>query len=98
MYGTCESVSRGEEVSQVGNTRQTDFCDLRAVGDQSNGPGILQLVSDFALAVTGIQQRRNSTGEGGSVKRDSVFPSVRKIDGDDLTGLDANTDQASCDP
>src|SRR5437879_5473856 len=89
MGGGWHGMARSEEMAQVRKSSQADVGDLRAVGDQSYRPGIFKLIPDFALAIAWIQQRGNRTGEGGRVECDSVFPSVGKIDGDDLARLDA---------
>ena len=51
--------------------------------------------ADLALAISGIEKRGDSTGEGGGVIGDGKFPGVGKKDGNDFAGSKSGGDQAA---
>ena len=80
---------------RAGKSGKVDAFEQWAVGDQECGAGVLQLEADFALAIGGIQKRRNASGESGGVVGDGEFPGIREKDGDDFSGFESGGDESA---
>src|SRR5258706_14954791 len=55
--------SRGEDATQAGKTREVHAFQKRSFGDEESGAGGFQLIADLALAIRGIEECRDSSGE-----------------------------------
>ncbi len=80
--------------AQIRQSGEIDAFDISAVRDQDCRAGIIELISNFALAECGIEQSGNGSGELGGMESYAEFPGIREENGDNLTGLDAGRDQA----
>jgi hypothetical protein len=87
--------ARVVKTRRVAGVPEIDVFEKRSVGDEKNGAGIFQLIADLALAIGGIEQRRNASGERGGVIGDGKFPGVGKKDGDHFSGSESGGDQAA---
>src|ERR1035437_4813547 len=74
-------------------TREIDVMDQRPIRNERDGFGVLQLITNFALAIGRVQQRRNRTGVTDGVKFGAELPGVRQEKRHDLLGLNIGSDQ-----
>ena len=79
---------------RAGSPAKIDVFEERAIGDEEGGARVFELKADFALAVSGVQQRRDCSGESGGVIGDGELPGVGEEDGDDFAGVEAGGDEA----
>src|SRR5579871_6353767 len=86
----------GVNAAEIGKSAEIDAFKDRAVGDQNCRAGIFQLVANLALAIRGVEQRRNSSRKRCGMIGDAEFPRVGQKDGDDVSGLNAGGDQTLC--
>jgi hypothetical protein len=70
--------ARDEDATQRGKSREVHVFEKRSVGDEKNGAGIFQLIANLALAVGGIEERGDASGQRGGMIGDGEFPGVRR--------------------
>ena len=87
--------ARGEDATQARKPREVDVFQKRSARDEKSGAGVFKLIADFALAVGGIEESGDASGECSRVIGDGEFPGVREEDGNDFSGSESGGDEAT---
>ncbi len=90
MSGNLADVGR----SRVAKSSQP-VCWLRVVKTRRRQGSPARLIADFALAVGGIEESGDASGECSRVIGNGEFPGVREEDGNDFSGSESGGDEAT---
>ncbi len=82
------------DAAQIRQSSQIHASDQRTIRDQDHRAGIIKLVADLALAIAGVERRRDAACERRGVIRNAVLPGIRKVNRHAFAGVKSGGDES----